>query len=127
MYARLFIVIECIIALIGSLSAVLLFAYFDPERGFATAAILMSCALFLALSSLMGILLYAIKKVLLRGEVSFWTAVHSWRQGVLVAIGSLSLIAFRIFGVLEWRTIGLLLMTLILMEGVFHAIWGHHD
>jgi predicted membrane-bound spermidine synthase len=52
MYARLFIVFELLIALIGSLCATLLFVYFDPERGLATASILMGAALFLSLSSL---------------------------------------------------------------------------
>lgn len=93
----MFLIIELVIALIAGLSSLLLFIYFDPSQDLLTASILMGTALFLALSSWTGLILYFIKKILLRGDVSFWTAVNSWRQGVLISVGILTLIAFRVY------------------------------
>lgn len=54
--------------------------YLDPERNLVLAAGLMGTAILLASSTLLGIVLYAVKKIFARGDVSISTAVSSLRQ-----------------------------------------------
>lgn len=98
------------------LSVYFLYRYMDVERDIVLAVGAMGIAIFLAVLSLAGILLYLVKRIWYRGEVSFATLMSSVRQGALLAIFLIALAAFHRFGIMQISTVGLLVSTIICFE-----------
>ncbi len=110
------LVILSLILLSASLSAYLLFRYMDVERDFMLAFGSMGLAIFLAISSGIGIVLFFFKKIRYRGEVFFSTLVDSVRQGAIFAILCIASVAFYALDIFQVSTVGLLASTLIFLE-----------
>lgn len=111
-----------IILILSGVSAFLLYMYLDPERNLAVAYWTMGTALTLAVASFSGMFLYFFKKVYYRGIVSPHTMHSSVRQGFLFAGGLLGLAIFHKLGILNYKTGGLLLFIIFLVELMIQSI-----
>jgi hypothetical protein len=76
-----------IIFISSASSATLLLFYLNPELDTKVAFSLMAFALFLAGSSILAMVLFFLKKIYYRGEVTLSTMSASIRQGILIVIG----------------------------------------
>lgn len=111
-----YIVLLLLIHATSLLSIYFLYRFMDVERDIVLAVGAMGIAVFLAVMSLAGMILYLIKRIWYRGEVSFSTLMSSVRQGALFAIFLIALAAFHKFGIMQVSTVGLLVSTIACFE-----------
>jgi len=111
-----------LIFVLSIISSTLLYVYLDPERNLAVSYVTMGTALTLGVASISGILIYLFKKVYYRGLISKETLHASVRQGFLFAIGLLGIAIFHKLGILNFKTGGLLLFILFLLELMIQSI-----
>ncbi len=111
-----------LIFILSIISSTLLYVYLDPERNLAVSYVTMGTALTLGVASISGILIYLFKKVYYRGLISKETLHASVRQGFLFAIGLLGIAIFHKLGILNFKTGGLLLFILFLLELMIQSI-----
>jgi hypothetical protein len=111
-----YVILLLLIHATSLLSVYFLYRYMDIERDIVLAVGAMGIAVFLAVLSLTGIVLYGIKRVWYRGEVSFATLMSSVRQGALFAIFLIALAAFYRFEIIQISTVGLLVSTIVCFE-----------
>ena len=111
-----------LIFVLSIISSTLLYVYLDPERNLAVSYVTMGTALTLGVASISGILIYLFKKVYYRGLISKEILHASVRQGFLFAIGLLGIAIFHKIGILNFKTGGLLLFILFLLELMIQSI-----
>ncbi|HRI36200.1 MAG TPA: hypothetical protein PK765_03935 [bacterium] len=121
-----YILLLLIIHITSVLSMYLLYRFMDIERDIVLSVGSMGISALLAVMSLVGIVLYFIKRIWYRGEVSFATLMTSVRQGTLLAIFLLAMIAFHRFGIMQVSTVGLLASTLICLELLIGSLDTKH-
>ena len=117
-----YIITLFIILVLSTASALLLYFYLDPERNLPVAYGTMGTALTLGVASFSGIFFYFFKKVYYRGIISPKTLHSSVRQGFMLAIGFLGIAIFFKLGILNYKTGGLLLFIIFLVELMIQSI-----
>ena len=105
-----------VIFLLSFISASLLYFYMDPERNLPVAYATMGVALTLCCTSLLSLVLYFFKRIYYRGMVDASILHTSIRQGLLVTLGLVGVVAFERLGILTWKTGGLLFLIAFLFE-----------
>ena len=102
----------------------LLYTYMDVERDPPIAYAAMGLAVFLALTTLLTLLIFTVKKIVYRGEVYIHTVHSSLRQGGLLAIGCIGLVVFHMpaVNILTYETGFLLFSTLFFIEMIIGSI-----
>lgn len=81
-----------IICASSSLSGLLLLYYMSPEKDIQTALILMGVSVFLASSSILSMILFFMKKIYYRGDVTISTMNASLRQAIFITLGGLMML-----------------------------------
>ncbi len=115
MHLKSYFLILFIIFLSSASSALLLLYYMSPEKNIQTALILMGASVFLTSSSIFSMLIFFMKKIYYRGDVTISTMNASLRQAILITIGGIMvfiLYALHIFEpklvMIVWAAIGCL-------------------
>lgn len=110
MSLKSYLFILFVIALTSSGSIALLLFYMNPVPTEARqmAFSLMGIAIFLAGSSILAPVIFFMKKVYYRGDVSILTMNASVRQAIFLTLGVLSMIALYFFRIFEPRLIAMI-------------------
>lgn len=119
---RLYILILLIIFLTSSLSVVLLSNYLNPEINLVVAYVSMWTAFFLAVSSILSLIIYFFKKIYYRWEMFLSHLNSSLRQWMFITAYIIWIIIFNNIWVLNYTTSLLLLVPLVFIEILFQAI-----
>lgn len=122
MKIRTYLILISIIFLTSSASALILFFFVDIEKNFELAYITMGISMFLSISSFVWLTLSFLKKIHYRWEVHTRTITASLRQGCLMAILIIGMIALESLSVLTWKTGMLLSYVLLFIELIFQTI-----
>lgn len=111
-----------VIFLSSSASSMLLYFYLNPELDTKVAFSLMSFALFLAGSSFLAMLLFFMKKIHYRGEVSLSTMSASIRQAICIIIGLIMTGILYGLSIAEYRLILMVWAAIACLEIMAQAI-----
>ncbi len=96
---RIILLILCTIGILSITSCISLLRYFDPYAHVWLAIGLLVVCFLLAVTSVLGVMIYFFKKIYYRGEVGIYHILTSLRQSFFVALfsaGIVSLIAIDI-------------------------------
>ena len=105
MTLKTYFFILCIILLSSGCSSILLLYYMSPEKDIQSAFILMGSSIFLVGSSLLSMILFFLKKIYYRGDVTMSTMNASLRQSILITAGGLLMTILYAFHLFEPRLI----------------------
>lgn len=122
MKKNVYLFIILIIFLSSLSSALLLLFYMNVETNVTIGLAMMGTAVFLALSSFFAFCIYFFKRIYYRGEVYTSTIHSSLRQAILLVSGLLTAVVFYSLGVLNIKTIGLLVVIVVLFELMIESI-----
>lgn len=111
-----------VIFLSSSSSAALLLFYLNPELDTKMAFSLMAAALFLAGASLLSMVLFFIKKLHYRGEVTLSTMSASIRQAIFIVIGILMTVLLYALQIAEKNLILMVWAAVACMEIMIQAL-----
>jgi hypothetical protein len=100
----------------------LLLFYMNPESDPKMAFWLMGTGVFLASSSFLSVFLFFFKKIYYRGDVSLQTMNASVRQGILLSVWGILMIALRSLHIYEPRLILTVWLTLGCLEVMIQAV-----
>jgi|GEM_PF-536343 len=122
MKKNVYLFIILIIFLSSLSSALLLLFYMNVETNVTIGLSMMGTAVFLAGSSFFAFCIYLFKRIYYRGEVYTSTIHSSLRQAILLMSGILTAVVFYSLGVLNIKTIGLLIIIVVLFELMIQSI-----
>lgn len=94
-----------LIAVSSSLSVILLLYYMSPEKDIRSALILMSVSVFLSCTSAGSMILFFLKKIYYRGDVSLSTMNASVRQSILITLAGIMMFVLYALHLSELRLI----------------------
>jgi hypothetical protein len=118
----LFILFVIAVTSAGSIALLLFYMNPVPTEVRQIAFSLMGIAVFLAGSSILAPIIFFIKKIYYRGDVSILTMNASVRQAMFLTLGTLSMIALYFFRILEPRLIAMIWLAIGCLEVMIQAI-----
>ncbi len=118
----LFILFIIALTSIGSIALLLFYMNPIPEDTRKIAFYLMWGAVFLASSSLLAPVIFFIKKIYYRGDVSILTLNASVRQAILLTLGGIAMVIFYFFRILEPRLIATIWLAIGCLEVMIQAV-----
>ncbi len=122
MLIRSYLFALLIIFLTSSVSVALLLLYMNPMTNPEMAFILLGIGLFLVIASVSVPIIFFIKKVYYRGDVSMATMNASVRQGVLLSAGVIFMGAMHLYRVDDLKMILALWATIGCIEVMIQAV-----
>ena len=103
-------------------SALLLLNYMSPEKDIRTAMILMGTSVFLACSSILSMVVFFMKKIYYRGDVSMSTMNASLRQSILITVGAMMMFTLYVLHLFEPRLIMIVWAAMGCLEVMAQAV-----
>ena len=103
-------------------SALLLLNYMSPEKDIRTAIILMGTSVFLACSSILSMVVFFMKKIYYRGDVSMSTMNASLRQSILITVGAMMMFTLYVLHLFEPRLIMIVWAAMGCLEVMAQAV-----
>lgn len=118
----IFILFVITITSIGSI--LLLLFYMNPlaVESQKIAFSMMGIAIFLSTSSFLSPIIFFIKKIYYRGDVSISTMNSSVRQAILITVGIISMIVLYFFRIFEPRLITMIWFAILCLEVMMQVI-----
>ncbi len=111
-----------IIFLSSSTSALLLFYYMSPEKDIQTAITLMGTSIFLSGSSILSMIVFFMKKIYYRGDISISTMNASVRQSILITVGGIIMFILYVLHLFEPKLIMIAWAAMACLEVMAQAV-----
>lgn len=118
----LFILFVIAITSMGSIALLLFYMNPIPDDTREIAFYLMWGAVFLASSSLLAPVIFFVKKIYYRGDVSILTMNASVRQAILLTLGGIAMVILYFFRIFEPRLIATIWLAIGCLEVMIQAI-----
>lgn len=120
--STLFILFVIALASLSSIALLLLYMNPLPTETRTLAFSLMGLATLLAGSSILAPIIFFIKKIYYRGDVSTITLNASVRQAILITLGMIAMVILYFFRIFEPRLIAMIWATIGCLEVMIQAI-----
>lgn len=122
MTIRLYMFILMIIFLTSGLSVTLLLFYMNPLSNPELSLILLSIGVFLFASSLLSPIIFFMKKIYYRGDVSIFTMNASVRQSILLVLGGVLFFWLYLYHISDRNILLIIVATIACIEIMFQVL-----
>lgn len=122
MTIRLYMFILMIIFLTSGLSVTLLLFYMNPLSNPELSLILLSIGVFLFASSLLSPIIFFMKKIYYRGDVSIFTMNASVRQSILLVLGGVLFFWLYLYRISDRNILLIIVATIACIEIMFQVL-----